>query len=184
VKKWVGLEKEERVSFKRDEAGRVVDVERRDIAAEKRAGARYARIEKRATAQELRERKRAKFEALRERKRAKRKARKQEYSEAYDDDRHKARVKLARVRGAQSGSMSFTDRLNSIPSMGSYSTRNNYNPFGTMFDTGLGYKKPYKSKNRRVVLNILSNQVRLILLLVLRRSLRRSLRRKLLVILL
>jgi hypothetical protein len=116
--------KEERVSFKRDEAGRVVDVERRDIAEEKRA----------------------KFEALREEKRAKRQARRQEYREAYDDAMHKARVKRARVRGAQSGSMTFTDRLNSIQSMGSYSTRNNYNPFGTMFDTGLGYKKPYKSK--------------------------------------
>ena len=75
-----------------------------------------------------------------------------------------ARIKRAREAGRRAGSITFGDRLESFakgiggPSKPvsrkssynppspqltfGYGTKNNYNPFGSMFDTGIGFKQP------------------------------------------
>jgi len=64
---------------------------------------------------------------------------KKQYREAYEEAKHQATLKRMKKEGTRVGSMSTSDRLNNL--MGSntkYRARNNYNPFGSMFDSGLG----------------------------------------------
>lgn len=129
------LRKEEHVSFERDKAGRVTNVEReyrgrgsRTPASDKLLG-------------------QAKDERRRERK-----ERRQDYRDAYRESFRKARLKREQERGKRAGGMSIGDHIDRIagpphrqPSRRpQYSTQNNYNPFGSMFDTGI--QQPRKKK--------------------------------------
>ena len=124
--------KEEHVHFERDQAGKVTDVEREYSGQGSRTP-----VSDRLLRQQRDERQQE------------RKERRAEYRQAYQDSFRKARLQREAARGSRAGSMSWGDRLDKIAGppqhrqkSSSYSPRNNYNPFGSMFDTGLGYSKP------------------------------------------
>ena len=82
-----------------------------------------------------------------------RQAKRQIYQQAYQDAYQKARVKRETERGRRAGSTTWDDRLNNFThhptrrqSYTSYKTQDNYNPFGSMFDTGISYGKPPSRK--------------------------------------
>jgi len=78
-----------------------------------------------------------------------RRAWKQEQKEAYREEFRKARLERLRGDARKAGSTNLSDRLNRMASPPSssqrvyrqpakrYSTTNNYNPFGNMFDSGM-----------------------------------------------
>lgn len=121
-----------------DEEGNLLDeprhlVETRHGWREKTAGDRFleeARLEK---------------QLARKTRREERKVRRVEVSKAFEESRHKAQVIRARREGGRAGSMSMGDRFNRVSksfNMGSpHSTRNNANPFGSLFDTGMDRPK-------------------------------------------
>ena len=65
--------------------------------------------------------------------------------EEFEKARIQARVVRARQEGKRAGGTNPLDRLAGF-SFGNYRIRDNYNPFGSMFDTGLGYKRPSVKK--------------------------------------
>ena len=73
--------------------------------------------------------------------------------EAYREGWEEARMKRITQGGRRAGSTTITDRLDnfskgfSMPRSSGYSTRNNYNPFGSVFDTGVKPMKRSKSKS-------------------------------------
>lgn len=81
-------------------------------------------------------------------KRDKRVARRREYREAFEESRHKSKLARMEREGTRAGSLSMSDRFNNVASGFStqHTVRNNYNPFGSMFDTGM--KKPSKSSKK------------------------------------
>ena len=89
-------------------------------------------------------------QAVQERK-AKKLERRREYREAYEEARHKAKIARMKKEGSRVGSLSIGDRFNRMASgfsMG-YSTRNNYNPWGSTFDTGMKPMKTSKKKKKK-----------------------------------
>ena len=78
-----------------------------------------------------------------------RKVQKKKEKEAYREAYSKSRVKRMTQLGHKAGSITLGDRLDNF-SRGfntgpSHRTQGNYNPFGSMFDTGM--KKPSKKKS-------------------------------------
>lgn len=72
-----------------------------------------------------------------------------EYYEAHPEEKHKTLKKVGRVATAIDKKVVAHNRRNAPPGMfqgfstPQYSTRNNYNPFGSVFDTGMEpMKKP------------------------------------------
>lgn len=127
--------KTERVHFERNDAGKVTNVSRE---YEGRRGSRTpvsdALLRQDPThPKNVRARER---QAYRD---AKVKAR-EEYVKSYTS----ARINRARQAGTRAGSITWADRLDNFAN---YSTRNNYNPFGNMFDTGMNYPKPRKKSS-------------------------------------
>jgi len=139
--------KKEKTHFERDEKGRVVNVQRSNHVVEPKYKS------SRQLEREYYEKNPEKAPFL-ERKRQERKIYEKEKKEArkvYREELSKARINRAKKAGRQAGSITFNDRLNnlsrgfSFPS--SYGTRRNYNPFGSMFDTGLN-KQVRKNKTK------------------------------------
>ena len=56
---------------------------------------------------------------------------------AYEEEFAKARVARAKRKGKQAGSSTMLDRM--IAPATSHKIRNNYNPFGSMYDRGINY---------------------------------------------
>lgn len=128
--------REEHVHFERDQAGKVTDVSREHIGRGSRTP-----VSDRLLGQQR--------EESRERK--------QEYRQAYQEAFHKSRIKREAGRGSRAGSMTLGDRVDRIAgppssSRKSYSPRNNYNPIGSMFDTGMSRPKKKKSKTKYKVI--------------------------------
>lgn len=125
--------KKSKTHFVRDKAGHVVKVERygdsKTPVSDKLLS--QARAEKRQARAEVRERSREK---------------KRMYREEYEKARHKAKLSRMKREGSRAGSSSPIER---VGRMSNYSTRRNYNPWGSMFDTGLGYSKPSKKKKSK-----------------------------------
>lgn len=127
--------KKQQVHFERDDKGRVVsthrsgDIERpsQQLLAQGKAEKRQRRLEKRERQREAR----------------------RQYQIEYEKARHQAIITRKRREGRRAGSVAPIDRLAGLGGMSSYSTRGNYNPFGSMFDTGMPYRKPYKSGTKR-----------------------------------
>lgn len=137
------LRKESSTHFERDESGRVVSVER---SGDKPSSGLFRRESRTPVSDKLlsrvrEEKKQAKSEA-----RARIREKNRVYREEYEKARHQAKVKRMRRGGGRAGGTSPWDRLSKVSSMSGYSTRSNFNPFGSMFDTGLGYKKPSVKK--------------------------------------
>lgn len=59
------------------------------------------------------------------------------YREEYQKAKTQAMLTRARREGARAGSTSLMDRIAGPPRKPRYTTRNNYNPFGTEFDKGI-----------------------------------------------
>lgn len=134
--------KKEKISFERDSTGRVVDVRRSgDVDRQRSVGAPETKRLLAQASERKKEIRIAKREKAREARRV--------YQQEYEKAKHSARIKRARLEGKRAGSTSAADRLGGLTGIGGYSTRNNYNPFGSMFDTGMDYKKPYKSKTSK-----------------------------------
>ena len=130
------LRREERVHYERNQAGKITNVEReyrgrgsRTPASDKLLG--QAKDERRKERQESH----------------------QAYRDAYKESFRKARLKREQERGRRAGGMSIGDHIDRIagpppsykqPSHKPHRTQNNYNPFGTMFDTGI--QQPHKKK--------------------------------------
>jgi hypothetical protein len=128
------FKKEENVHFVRDENGKVINVERTgDVES---AGDKFINEVKAQKRQERMERR----EVGRERRR--------EYKEAFAEARHKATLERMKREGGKVGSMNMSQRFNNVanriqaqPYSRPYSTHNNYNPFGSMYDKGMNYKR-------------------------------------------
>lgn len=116
----IGLfRKEEKTHFERDESGRVVKVERE--------GGGRTPISDRLLSQVKTEKK----------------VRKEEYRKAYQEAKHKATLERMKREGKRAGSMSMSDKFNRVANRietQPYSTKNNYNPFGSLFDSGIKYR--------------------------------------------
>jgi len=121
--------KKERVHFERDEAGKVVRVIRNGV--EEEPGQRSTEQLEREYYREHPTRGMV------------RKQRRLEEKEAYQRAYQEARVKRMTKEGRRMGGMTWGDRLDrfsqgfSVPSGRRYKTSGNYNPFGSLFDTGM-----------------------------------------------
>jgi len=76
--------------------------------------------------------------------------RKQELRDAFEKAKYEAQLSRMKCEGHKVGSMSMSDRFNNLAggfSM-SHSVRNNFNPFGSLFDSGLG-KPPSRPKHKK-----------------------------------
>ena len=90
----------------------------------------------------------------RDKKRQERQDRREAYRQAYQESFKKARIKREAERGRQAGSITWSDRLDNFARAPStqrrpainYRVRNNYNPFGNMFDSGMNYKPKTTAK--------------------------------------
>lgn len=118
--------KEEKVHFVRDEAGNVTKVERE-----------YNGRSKTPVSDKL-------LSQVRVDKRKEREIWKEQKRDAYDKAFRKARLERIGKQGRMAGRTTFSDRLEGFAS--GYTVRNNYNPFGDMFDTGMKVPKRKKSK--------------------------------------
>jgi len=79
---------------------------------------------------------------------------KREETKAYKREYKKARIERAGLKGKEAGSMSISDRFNTAAkqiNIKPYSTTNNYNPWGTMFDTGMTTPKRRTSSKKYVI---------------------------------
>ena len=122
--------KEEKVHFVRDDAGKVVEVQR--------SGDVGTPVSDRLLAKQDRK--------------SQRLERRREYRKAYDEARHEAKLKRMKQAGSHAGSTSMSDRFNNVA--GSiqtrpYSTHRNSNPFGSMFDTGMKHPKTRKKSSSK-----------------------------------
>jgi len=118
--------KEENVHFVRNEAGEVVDVQR------EYSGRSSTPVSDKLLSDA---KKQKNFEKIQFR---------QQQKEAYDKAFRKARIERMTQKGRIAGKTTMADRFSN------YSTKNNYNPFGSMFDTGIKYKsKPSKSSSSK-----------------------------------
>jgi len=144
--------KREKIHFERDEEGKVINVQRDNHVDEPKYKS------SRQLEREYYEKNPEKAPFL-ERKRQERKIyekEKKEVRKVYREELSKARINRAKKAGRRAGSITFNDRLNnlsrgfSFPS--SYGTRMNYNPFGSMFDTGLN-KQVRKNKTKYTIVN-------------------------------
>ena len=139
--------REEHVHFERDQAGKVTDVSR-----ERFGRGRHTPISDELLGQQ------------REAKRRDRTERRQEYRKAYQESFHKSRLKREQERGRRAGSTSLGERIDRVigppptrrPPSSSYSTRNNYNPFGSMFDTGM--PRPRKKKTSKTKYKVIGGK--------------------------
>lgn len=122
--------KREKTVFHRDQEGRVVDVEHK--------GDRELEYEKAMARRESREQQRQ------ERRRRQSDFRKRE-REAYQRSFEEGRLSRARERGRQHG----RGGLGGFTPAGGSPFYGNYNPFGSRFDMGLGYKRPTIKGNVR-----------------------------------
>jgi len=99
------------------------------------------------------------YDKLHAQAKAEKKDRKREYREAYQEAKHKAKLARMRQEGKRAGSISLSDRFSNITNnikVKPYTTRNNYNPWGSMFDTGI--KKPKKTNKPRKEYVVINNK--------------------------
>jgi len=126
--------KKENIHFERNEAGEVVNVERTgDTGRRSRTPISDELMKQSPKAQR-------KLQRIEQRK-----LEKQAYRKAYNE----ARIKSAKQRGKQQGSMTIGQRFDRAASqirIQPYTTRNNYNPWGSMFDRGMSKPKATKPK--------------------------------------
>jgi len=121
--------KEEKTHYVRDEAGKVVDVQR-EYKGKKSSTPVSDRLLKEAKKQ----------------KRLDKVQFRQEQQAAYDKAFRKARIQRMSEKGRAAGKNTLADRFSS------YNISNNYNPFGSMFDTGMSTPKrrsPSKKKKKK-----------------------------------
>lgn len=121
--------KEEHVHFERDEAGRVVNVERTGTG-----GSRTP------VSDQL-------INNVKKESKMERVARKQEYRKAFREAKHEATLARMKREGKRAGSMSMSERFGNVANsiqFKPYSTHSNYNPWGSMFDTGMSRPKTKK----------------------------------------
>lgn len=116
--------KEEKVHFVRNEAGEVTDVEREYSGRSSKTP-----VSNRLLADV---KKKKKLEGTQFR---------QEQKEVYDKAFRKARLERMSQKGRVAGKTTLADRFSN------YNISNNYNPFGSMFDTGM--KTPNKKKKKK-----------------------------------
>jgi len=85
---------------------------------------------------------------------------KKQYREEFNKAKKEATLARAKREGKRVGSMSAMDRLDNFSkgfaSPPNYSTRNNYNPFGSMFDTGL--TKPKTKSNSKTKYKVIGGK--------------------------
>ena len=127
------FKKEEKVHFVRDDEGRVVEVQRSGNTSRTPVSDALMR------------------QARNEKKEQRRKER-EEYRQAYKESYRKAKLERLRKQGASAGRTTLSDRINKFtgpPIRSSYKVRNNYNPFGSMFDTGMDYTPRYKKPSTK-----------------------------------
>ena len=88
---------------------------------------------------------------------------KQQQKDIYKQEFRKARLERIKQDARSAGKTTIGDRLSSFASASqpakrssgkmrpatSYRIKNNYNPFGSMFDTGINYKGPSRSKTSK-----------------------------------
>lgn len=124
---WV---KREKTRFVEDEAGNVQVERSGDVELDSDRFIRQAKMEKKQARQ------------------LQRKAEREAYNKSFNE----ARIARMKQKGKIAGGTTFSDRLGgfSAPNMRKgkpYRISNNYNPFGSMFDSGINYKQPSKPKS-------------------------------------
>ena len=124
--------KEEKIHFVRDEAGNVKSVER-----EYSGRGSKTPISDKLLSQAKKEKKSKKLEW------------KQQQKEAFDKSFKKARLERMAQKGRVAGKTTLADRFSN------YNISNNYNPFGSMFDTGMNYssKKPKSDSKKYTIVS-------------------------------
>ena len=96
---------------------------------------------------------------IREQRRVERRKSRAEEREAYREEFKKARIERAKQRGKQAGSTSIADRFNTAAKniqFKPYSTRNNYNPWGSTFDRGMS--RPKKSSSSKTKYKVIGGK--------------------------
>ena len=149
--------KKEKTHFERDEEGRVINIKRNGNVVEPKYKS------SRQLEREYYEQNPEKAPFL-ERKRQERiiyQKERKESRKVYREELSKARIKRAREAGKKAGSITLNDRLNNLGkgfSFPSYSTRMNYNPFGSMFDTGINKSVRKNKTNPSTKYTIVNNK--------------------------
>jgi len=77
---------------------------------------------------------------------------KQQREKAYKEEYRKARLERIKKNAREAGSTSIADRFNKAADkiqIKPYSTKNNYNPWGSMFDMGMSRPPTKKTKKKK-----------------------------------
>ena len=132
--------KESTTHFERDESGRVVNVERTEPEPRRSI---FNRESKTPVSDALlgqdREKRKAERKIVRQEQRVKQKKLSDLRRKEYETGLQLGAMKAMRKRGFDAGMRKYSG----------YSTQNNYNPFGTMFDTGMTTPKKRKTSTKK-----------------------------------
>lgn len=87
---------------------------------------------------------------------------KKQQREIYQQEFRKARLERIRKEARQAGHITLGDRLEKfsrgVGSPTPHKVKNNYNPFGSMFDTGIGYKGSSKPRIAKTKYKVISGK--------------------------